>query len=79
MRVVTAFPTSGYLSLNRTEITQNSSSGVNVNGDFPVVPSADESVNAALFDPSNLPRRQLFRQTAYKIQEMLVSLEEKNA
>ncbi|QUC23799.1 uncharacterized protein UV8b_08040 [Ustilaginoidea virens] len=31
-----------------------------------------------VFDPSNIPRRQLFRQTAFKIQEMLVSLEEKN-
>lgn len=30
------------------------------------------------FDASNVPRRQLFRQTAFKIQEMLVSLEEKN-
>lgn len=29
-------------------------------------------------DPSNLPKRQLFRQTALKISEMLVSLEEKN-
>jgi hypothetical protein len=42
------------------------------------VPSNDEPINPALFDPSNMPRRQLFRQTAYKIQEMLVSLEEKN-
>jgi hypothetical protein len=58
--------------------TQNSSSGVNLNGDFPAAPSTDGSVNAAPFDPSNLPRRQLFRQTAYKIQEMLVSLDEKN-
>ncbi|CAN8104321.1 unnamed protein product [Discula destructiva] len=32
----------------------------------------------SVFDPSNLPRRQLFRQTALKISEMLVSLEEKN-
>lgn len=54
---------------------QNSGSGV-----FPIarVSSTDEPVNPAVFDPSNLPRRQLFRQTAFKIQEMLVSLEEKN-
>lgn len=31
-----------------------------------------------VFDPCNIPRRQLFRQTAFKIQEMLVSLDEKN-
>jgi hypothetical protein len=57
---------------------QNSSTGVPFNGHFPAVPSNDEPINTALFDPSNLPRRQLFRQTAFKIQEMLVSLEEKN-
>ncbi|PHH86296.1 hypothetical protein CDD83_10437 [Cordyceps sp. RAO-2017] len=39
------------------------------------VSSADDG---GVFDPSNVPRRQLFRQTAFKIQEMLVSLEEKN-
>jgi hypothetical protein len=35
-------------------------------------------LNSIVFDSSNLPRRQLFRQTAIKIQEMLVALEEKN-
>lgn len=34
--------------------------------------------SCAVFDPSNLPRRQLFRETALKIREMLGSLEEKN-
>jgi len=57
---------------------QNSSTGVPFNGHSAAVPSNDEAVNTILFDPSNLPRRQLFRQTAFKIQEMLVSLEEKN-
>ncbi|KAK0705062.1 hypothetical protein B0H67DRAFT_649440 [Lasiosphaeris hirsuta] len=57
---------------------QNSSSGAARNTNPHAVPSNDGSVHAALFDPSNLPRRQLFRQTAFKIQEMLVSLEEKN-
>ncbi|KAK3338651.1 hypothetical protein B0T25DRAFT_555280 [Lasiosphaeria hispida] len=57
---------------------QNSSSGAAPNTNLPAVLSNDGSAHAALFDPSNLPRRQLFRQTAFKIQEMLVSLEEKN-
>lgn len=57
---------------------QNSSNGAPLNGHSTAVPSNDEPINPTLFDPSNLPRRQLFRQTAFKIQEMLVSLEEKN-
>lgn len=57
---------------------QNSSSGAVPDSQFPRGPSTDESTSMALFDPSNMPRRHLFRQTAYKIQEMLVSLEEKN-
>ncbi|KAL7951093.1 hypothetical protein V8C42DRAFT_308481 [Trichoderma barbatum] len=40
--------------------------------------TSTEDTNGGVFDPSNLHRRQLFRQTAIKIQEMLVSLEEKN-
>ncbi|KAF4973386.1 hypothetical protein FSARC_280 [Fusarium sarcochroum] len=58
--------------------TQNSSSGVALNNSLQSVPSVDESHRDLVFDPSNLPRRHLFRQTALKIQEMLVSLEEKN-
>ena len=42
------------------------------------VSTADDHSVSAFFDPSNLQRRQLFRQTAFKIQEMLVALEEKN-
>lgn len=59
---------------------QNSSSGLVPNGGALPPPSTTESVNtaSAVFDPANIPRRQLFRQTALKIQEMLVSLEEKN-
>ncbi|KAL2116391.1 hypothetical protein VTJ04DRAFT_8558 [Mycothermus thermophilus] len=48
---------------------------------FPGVPAAQPDAAAAPsnpFDPSNLPRRTLFRDTALKIQELLVSLEEKN-
>ena len=57
---------------------QNSSPGLALNGlPPPAAPSTDGSAHAAAFDPSNVPRRQLFRQTAFKIQEMLMSLEEK--
>ncbi|KAI1388473.1 uncharacterized protein F4822DRAFT_402947 [Hypoxylon trugodes] len=55
---------------------QNSSSSLPANGNAPG--STDDNYNSNVFDPSNLPRRQLFRQTAFKVQEMLVSLEEKN-
>ncbi|KAG8405521.1 hypothetical protein J3458_022170 [Metarhizium acridum] len=61
--------------------TQNSSSGMALNpARASSAPSLDETSAAptSVFDPSNIPRRQLFRQTAFKIQEMLVSLEEKN-
>ncbi|KAF5026100.1 hypothetical protein F66182_1822 [Fusarium sp. NRRL 66182] len=57
---------------------QNSSSGIAMNNSLRSVPSVDESHRDLVFDPSNLPRRHLFRQTALKVQEMLVSLEEKN-
>ena len=57
---------------------QSSVNGVSSNGHPPSGPAADEVAHAAAFDPGNLHRRQLFRQTAFKIQEMLVSLEEKN-
>lgn len=58
--------------------TQNSSSGITISNAVQPMPSIDESHKDLVFDPSNLPRRHLFRQTAVKIQEMLVSLEEKN-
>lgn len=59
---------------------QNSSSGIVPNSGALPPPSTADSVNtvSGVFDPSNIPRRQLFRQTAIKIQEMIVSLEEKN-
>lgn len=57
--------------------TQNSSSGITMNNSLQPVPTVDET-HVSVFDPSNLPRRHLFRQTAVKIQEMLVALEEKN-
>ncbi|KAI1657404.1 hypothetical protein F4813DRAFT_359772 [Daldinia decipiens] len=54
---------------------QNSSSGFAANGN---TRSIDDNYSSTVFNPSNLPRRQLFHQTAFKVQEMLVSLEEKN-
>ncbi|KAI0518337.1 hypothetical protein F5B22DRAFT_82009 [Xylaria bambusicola] len=56
---------------------QNSSSG-NALGGQPAPGSLNESQASTVFDPSNLPRRKLFLHTAFKIQEILVSLEEKN-
>ncbi|KAI1076576.1 hypothetical protein F5B20DRAFT_320974 [Whalleya microplaca] len=57
--------------------TQNSSIGIPTNGTLPSGSTGD-TYNSTVFDPSNIPRRQLFRQTAFKVQEMLVSIEEKN-
>lgn len=58
--------------------TQTSSGGTVPNGHATTQPAAEDSAAPSVFDSSNLPRRQLFRQTALKISEMLVSLEEKN-
>ena len=68
----------GVASASAPMSTQNSSSGTAVNGQPPAVPSAAESSNSATFAPSDIRRRQLFRQVAFEIKEMLVSLEEKN-
>jgi hypothetical protein len=57
--------------------TQNSLSGHALNN-HPAPGSLNESHASTVFDPSNKPRRDLFHQTAKQIQEMLVSLEEKN-
>jgi len=57
---------------------QNSSAGSAPNAYAPAAMSSGDSVNAAIFDESTIPRRQIFRNTALRIQEMLVSLEEKN-
>ncbi|KAG6059846.1 hypothetical protein E4U17_005541 [Claviceps sp. LM77 group G4] len=60
----------------------NTTQSVASNQAHPLSAGDDAAASAAptidVFDPSNIPRRQLFRQTAVKIQEMLVSLEEKN-
>lgn len=57
---------------------QGSSNGTAAFGQHQQPIVSTEDVNGGVFDPSNLQRRQLFRQTAFKIQELLVSLEEKN-
>jgi ditrans,polycis-polyprenyl diphosphate synthase len=44
----------------------------------PSAPPPSDGSASSVFDPSNIPHRTLFRDTAMKIQEMLVSLEEKN-
>ncbi|KAK3900369.1 hypothetical protein C8A05DRAFT_35997 [Staphylotrichum tortipilum] len=53
---------------------RNSTAGPPTN---PRGPPSDSSA-ASVFDPTNIPRRTLFRDTALKIQELLGSLEEKN-
>lgn len=68
---------------------QNSSSGTVINGHVPPQPAPAAAPAAAaaatngfnesrVFDPCNYPRRHLFRQTAVKITDLLVALEEKN-
>jgi hypothetical protein len=58
---------------------QNSTAGAAPNANPGAAPSNDGSANAAAaFDPSNTLRRNLLRQTAWKIQDMLLSLDEKN-
>ncbi|PHH66693.1 hypothetical protein CDD81_6530 [Ophiocordyceps australis] len=60
---------------------QNSSTGTTMSqSGQPTAPSTEDEVFMSnnVYDASNIPRRQLFRQTALKIQEMLVALEEKN-
>ncbi|KAI1434967.1 hypothetical protein GGR50DRAFT_659548 [Xylaria sp. CBS 124048] len=56
---------------------QNSSSG-NVLGGHLAPGSLNESHVSTVTDPSSVSRRRLFHYTALKIQEMLISLEEKN-
>lgn len=54
--------------------------GSMVNGHGPAIAESIEVYdrNADVYGPENVPRRQLFRQLAYTMQEMLVSLDEKN-
>ncbi|RDL41129.1 Chromatin modification-related protein [Venustampulla echinocandica] len=61
---------------------QGSASGSIVNGhpaSVTSVPDADVyNTASAAYDPANIPRRQLFQHCAYTMQNMLVSLDEKN-
>lgn len=58
---------------------QNSSNGATLNnGNLPSTSTAEPSNASLTHDQLILRRRQLFRQISFKIQEMLVALEEKN-
>ncbi|TVY57959.1 hypothetical protein LSUE1_G009265, partial [Lachnellula suecica] len=58
---------------------QGSVNGSIINGRPASVASVpDADVLHAAYDPANIPRRQLFQQCAYTMQNMLVSLDEKN-
>jgi len=70
---LTSAPDSAQMSVNGvvTNGVNNSTSSAPDAGDI------YDGANAA-WDPANVPRRQLFRQCAITMQEMLVSLDEKN-
>jgi hypothetical protein len=62
---------------------QGSTNGSMLNGHAGSVASVPDAVDAynpksAAWEPANLPRRQLFQQVAFTMQNMLVSLDEKN-
>lgn len=76
-------------STDRLQITDSTptpgSDPMSVNGSIAYgrnISMVDDTDNpdraTAVYDADNLPRRQLFRQCAYTMQEMLVSLDEKN-
>lgn len=73
----TAGPTSSTIN---TDLSVNGSN-TQAPGDGPTsAPAPGDSYDSATaaWDPENLPRRQLFRQCSFTMQEMLVSLDEKN-
>ncbi|EPE32248.1 FYVE/PHD zinc finger [Glarea lozoyensis ATCC 20868] len=60
---------------------QGSTNGSIVNGhpaSVASIPDADAQFASAAYDPANIPRRQLFQHCAFTMQNMLVSLDEKN-
>lgn len=59
---------------------QNSSagSGILLNNALRPVPVSDDAYHAAIFGQGNMPRRQLFHETASHINNMLIALDEKN-
>jgi hypothetical protein len=69
----TSAPMSAQNSLNGSVLNGH-------NGSVASVPDAGDVFNLAnsAYDPANLPRRQIFQHCAYTMQNMLVSLDEKN-
>ncbi|KAI2631623.1 hypothetical protein GGS21DRAFT_522311 [Xylaria nigripes] len=61
-----------------TPMSAQNSSNSHALSSHPAPGSINESHASTLADPSSVPRRRLFHCTAYKIQDLLVSLEEKN-
>lgn len=60
---------------------QGSTNGSIVNGhpaSVASIPDADAQFASTAYDPVNIPRRQLFQHCAFTMQNMLVSLDEKN-
>ncbi len=70
----TSTPMSAQGSVNGSVINGQAGSAASTNGAVDVY----NPPNAAAYDPANLPRRQLFQHTAFTMQNMLVSLDEKN-
>ncbi|CAI4211574.1 unnamed protein product [Parascedosporium putredinis] len=59
--------------------SQNSAgSGILLNNALRPVPVSDDAYHAAVFGQGNMPRRQLFHETASHINNMLIALDEKN-
>lgn len=66
---------SGVASASASASARNSTIGA---ANPPPPPFHGDAASAGPFHPANIPRRTLFRDTALKIQEMLIPLEEKN-
>ncbi|KAL2070130.1 hypothetical protein VTL71DRAFT_14810 [Oculimacula yallundae] len=70
-----------HLGLGPTSVPMSAQGSVNgsiLNGHAGSIQSALEAEAASVWDPANIPRRQLFQHCAYTMQNMLVSLDEKN-
>lgn len=69
----TSVPASAAESVNGSVLNDQTGSNIVVADD-----AHGHSATIAAYDPENMPRRQLFHQCAYTMQEMLLSLDEKN-
>jgi len=58
--------------------SSTSSTSILLNNALRPVPIHDDAYQAAVSDPSNVPRRRLFHETASHIKDMLIALDEKN-